>query len=174
MRVARHPGSFGVGSRPDRSVRIQPGSFTQDPGMRARDEFTDITSKGYNEWATRAAENPQKQYATSVEEEEAQRQAETLRTRVAYALSLLVGRGIGQVAIGPRASSRRVMGMGLDPQSNIATMVAALTPEARDRGWTPHQIGRRMVEPAWARINDFLEEAYATSGISLWGENGGR
>jgi len=29
--------------------RMPPGSFTQDPGMRARDEFTDITSKGYNE-----------------------------------------------------------------------------------------------------------------------------
>ena len=33
--------------RSDRSVRIQPGSFTLDPGMRARDEFTDVGSAGY-------------------------------------------------------------------------------------------------------------------------------
>ena len=194
MHVAQHSGSFSVGSGPDRSIggmrrqgpvdrfdeavgedeRIQPESFTQDPGMRARDEFTDITSKGYNEWATRVAENPQKRYATSVEEEEGQRQAETLRTRVAYALALLAGQSIGRMAIGPRASPRRVFGAGLAPGTNLATMVGALTPEIRVRGWTPHQIGRRMAEPAWARINDFLEEAYANSGISLWGENGGR
>jgi hypothetical protein len=71
--------------------RMPPGSFTQDPGMRARDEFTDITSKGYNEWAKRAAENPQKQYATSVEEEGAEARAVTLRNRVGMALMALSG-----------------------------------------------------------------------------------
>ena len=167
----RHPGSFGV-RRPDRSVRIPPGSFTQDPGMRARDEFTDVTSRGYNEWAKRAAERGgAKEYATSVEEEERRKQAETLRTRVAYVLALLASRGIGRMAIGPTASSRRVMGMGLDPGSNVATAIGALTPEAQSRGWTPHQIGRRVTQPVWARINEFLEEAYADSGISLWGRD---
>ena len=158
--------------RPDRSVRIPPGSFTQDPGMRARDEFTDVTSRGYNEWAKRAAERGgAKEYATSVEEEERRKQAETLRTRVAYVLALLASRGIGRMVIGPRASPRRVMGMGLDPGSNVGTALGALTPELRSRGLTPGQIGRRVAEPVWEKINNVLEEVYADFGISLWGQN---
>ena len=38
----------------DREGRVAPGSFNMDPGMRAPDEFTDVTSDGYNEWAKRA------------------------------------------------------------------------------------------------------------------------
>ena len=191
MGVVRHPGSFGVGRGPDRSIngmrrqgpvdrfdegeRIQPESFTQDPGMRARDEFTDVGSAGYRENAKRVAERGgAEQYSTSVGQEEAQRQAEKRRTQVAFALAILASQGMGRMAIGPRASRRQVFGAGLAPGTNAATAAAALTPEMRDRGWTPHQIGRRTAEPVWARINDFLEEAYANSGISLWGENGGR
>ena len=112
----RIPGGFGV-RRPDRSVRlgrIPPGSFTQDPGMRARDEFTDITSKGYNEWATRAAENPQKQYATSVEEEEADAEADKLRKVLMFVLAALFGGGVAGMganrALGPGA--RPGLGLG--------------------------------------------------------------
>ena len=107
----RIPGGFGV-RRPDRSVRlgrIPPGSFTQDPGMRARDEFTDITSKGYNEWATRAAENPQKQYATSVEEEGADAEADKLRKVLMFVLAALVGGG------GAAMGANRALGPGARP-----------------------------------------------------------
>jgi len=64
-----------------------------DPGMRAPDEFSDITSEGYNEWAKRAAERGgAKEYATSVEEEQADESADTLRNRTALALSFLAAR----------------------------------------------------------------------------------
>jgi hypothetical protein len=86
---ARHPGSFGV-RRPDRSVRIQPGSFTQDPGMRAPDEFSDVTSAGYRESAKRVAERGgARQDATSVEEEERKKQADEVRNLVLMALVAL-------------------------------------------------------------------------------------
>ena len=140
--------------------------------MRAPDEFTDVTSRGYNEWAKRAAERGgAKEYATSVEEEERKEQAETLRTRVAYALAILASHGLGRKIIGPTGSMRRQQAMGLAPGTNSATAAAVLAPEARDRGLTPGQIGRRVAEPVWERISEFLEKAYADSGISLWGRN---
>ena len=77
--------------RPDRSVnmRIQPGSFTQDPGMRARDEFTDVGSAGYREAAKRVSERGgAKQYATSVEEESAAERADLMRNIALTALSI--------------------------------------------------------------------------------------
>ena len=89
--VMRHPGSFGV-RRPDRSVnmRIPPGSFTQDPGMRAPDEFSDVTSAGYREHAKRVAERGgARQDATSVEEEERRKQADEVRNLVLMALVAL-------------------------------------------------------------------------------------
>ena len=89
----RHPGSFGV-RRPDRSVRIPPGSFTQDPGMRARDEFTDVTSRGYNENAKRVAEGGgAKEYATSVEEEGGKKRADEIRNLVLMTLVALTTYG---------------------------------------------------------------------------------
>jgi hypothetical protein len=92
MHVVQHSGSLSVGSRPDRSVRIQPESFTQDPGMRAADEFTDVGSAGYREQAKRVAERGgAKEYATSVEEEEAQRSAEQKREWAARVLAALMG-----------------------------------------------------------------------------------
>jgi hypothetical protein len=84
----RHPGSVGV-RRPDRSVRMQPGSFTQDPGMRARDQFTDVGSAGYREQAKRVAERGgAKEYATSVEEESAAERADLMRNIALTALSI--------------------------------------------------------------------------------------
>jgi len=72
--------------------RMPPGSFTQDPGMRAGDEFTDVGSAGYREGAKRVAERGgAKEYATSVEEEEAEARADTLRNRVGMALMALSG-----------------------------------------------------------------------------------
>jgi hypothetical protein len=171
--VMRHPGSFGV-RRPDRSVnmRIPPGSFTQDPGMRAPDEFQDVGSAGYREQAKRVAERGgARQYATSVEEEERKKQAEKRRTQVAFALALLASHWIARGMIGPRGSVRYQQVAGLAPGTNSATAAAVLAPEARDRGLTPGQIGRRLAQPALGRINEFLEKAYADAGISLWGRN---
>jgi len=72
--------------------RMPPGSFTQDPGMRAGDEFTDVGSAGYRESAERVAERGgAKEYATSVEEEGADARADTLRNRVGMALMALSG-----------------------------------------------------------------------------------
>jgi hypothetical protein len=74
--------------------RMPPGSFTQDPGMRAGDEFTDVGSAGYREQAKRVAERGgAKEYATSVEEEEADAEADTMRNRVGTALAAMVGLG---------------------------------------------------------------------------------
>ena len=73
-------------------ARIAPGSFTMDPGMRARDEFSDITSRGYNEWAKRAAERGgAKEYATSVEEEAASGRSLMIREIVMATLMALAG-----------------------------------------------------------------------------------
>ena len=107
------PGGFGV-RRPDR--RILPGSFTLDPGMRARDEFTDVTSAGYRESAERVAERGgAKEYATSVEEEEAAGSAATKRDLLLLALMTLVGgRGLGQgmtrVGTNPRFMPAGIVG----------------------------------------------------------------
>ena len=109
------PGGFGV-RRPDRSARIPPGAFTQDPGMRARDEFTDVSSEGYNEWAKRAAERGgAEEYATSVEEEGAAESAATKRDWLLMALMTLVGgRGLGQgmtrVGTNPRLMPAHIVG----------------------------------------------------------------
>jgi len=94
MEGSRVPGGFGVVS----PSRVSPGSFTQDPGMRARDEFTDITSRGYNEQAKRVAERGgAKEYATSVGQEEAEAGADELRNAVALILASLVGgAGLGR------------------------------------------------------------------------------
>ena len=108
---------------------------------------------------------------TREEAERRRKQAETLRTRVGYALALLASRGIGRMAIGPTASRRRVLGAGLAPGSNAGALLGALVPEAHRRGWTPGQIGRRVAEPVWEKINEVLENIYEDSGISLWGSN---
>ena len=117
MRVVRHPGSFGVSSRPDRSVRIQPESFTQDPGMRAQaGQFTDVTSRDYaRQAAAQAKRGGALQYATSVEEEEADASADTKRELLMIALlTLLGGKGLGQgvrrLATNPRLRLGAVVG----------------------------------------------------------------
>jgi len=75
-------------------ARMPEGSLTQDPGMRAGDEFTDVASPGYRESAERVAERGgAKEYATSVEEEGAEARADTLRNRVGMALAAMVGLG---------------------------------------------------------------------------------
>jgi hypothetical protein len=85
------PGSFTSETRRFAS-RASTGSAVQDPGMRAGDEFTDVTSAGYREQAKRVAERGgAKEYATSVEEEEADARADTLRNRVGMALMALSG-----------------------------------------------------------------------------------
>ena len=61
------PGGFGV-RRPDRSERIPPGSFTQDPGMRAQaGQFTDVTSRDYaRQAAAQAKRGGALEFGTSV------------------------------------------------------------------------------------------------------------
>jgi len=95
--------------------RIAAGSFNMDPGMRAPDEFTDVTSEGYNEWAKRAAERGgAKEYATSVEEEEADSEADELRGQLLFALAALglggVGGKVANRMLGPGA--RPGLGLG--------------------------------------------------------------
>ena len=98
--------------RSDRSVRIQPGSFTLDPGMRARDEFTDVGSAGYREAAKRVAERGgAKEYATSVEEEEGRRSAEQKREWTARVLAALVGGSAFGSGMSRFASSPNIMGV---------------------------------------------------------------
>ena len=108
---------------------------------------------------------------TREEAERRRKQAETVRTGVAYALLLMATRGMARGAIGPTASRRRVLGAGLAPGSNAGALLGALVPEAHRRGWTPGQIGRRVAEPVWEKINEVLENIYEDSGISLWGSN---
>ena len=96
-------------------ARMPEGSFTQDPGMRAGDEFTDVASPGYREGAKRVAERGgAKEYATSVEEEEADAKASTLRNRVGIALATLVAGGVmgmgANRALGP--GPRPGLGLG--------------------------------------------------------------
>jgi hypothetical protein len=88
-------------------ARMPEGSFTQDPGMRAGDEFTDVGSPGYREGAKRVAEGGgAKQYATSVEEEEAETRADTLRNRVGLALATMMGMGVASAAGGVSTTLR--------------------------------------------------------------------
>ena len=108
---------------------------------------------------------------TREEAERRREQAERLRTQVALAVALLGSRGIARGAIGPTPSNRRVLGAGLAPGSNAGALLGALVPEAHRRGWTPGQIGRRVAEPVWEKINEVLENIYEDSGISLWGSN---
>ena len=90
--------------------RIAAGSFNMDPGMRAPDEFTDVTSEGYNEWAKRAAERGgAKEYATSVAEEEADSEADELRGQLLFALAALVTGGVGGKV------ANRMLGPGARP-----------------------------------------------------------
>ena len=91
--------------------RIAAGSFNLDPGMRAPDEFTDVTSEGYNEWAERAAERGgAKEYATSVEEEEGRRAAEQKREWTARILAALVGGSAFGSGMQRFSTSPKVMG----------------------------------------------------------------
>ena len=91
--------------------RIPPGSFTQDPGMRAGDEFTDVGSAGYREQAKRVAERGgAKEYATSVEEGEATRSAEQKREWTARVLGALVGGSAFGSGLQRFSTSPKVMG----------------------------------------------------------------
>ncbi len=90
--------------------RIAAGSFNMDPGMRAPDEFTDVTSAGYRENAKRAAERGgAKEYATSVEEEEADSEADERRKQLLFALAALITGGAGGMA------ANRALGPGARP-----------------------------------------------------------
>jgi hypothetical protein len=80
--------------------------------MRARDEFTDVGSAGYREQAKRVAEGGgAKEYATSVEEEEARRSAEQKREWAARLLAAIMGgRAMGS-GMSRFASSPNIMGV---------------------------------------------------------------
>jgi hypothetical protein len=90
--------------------RIAAGSFNMDPGMRAPDEFSDVASAGYRENAKRVAERGgAKQYATSVEEEEADTEAGERRKQLMFVLAALIGGGAGGMG------ASRAMGPGARP-----------------------------------------------------------
>ena len=96
-------------------ARIAAGSFGLDPGMRAADEFSDVASAGYRENAKRVAERGgAREYATSVEEEEADAEGAERRRQLMFALAALIGGGmLGQGAnraLGP--GPRPGLGLG--------------------------------------------------------------
>ena len=96
--------------------RIAAGSFNMDPGMRAPDEFTDVTSEGYRESAKRVAERGgAKEYATSVEEEEADSEADELRGQLLFALAALGLGGVGGMAANRALGPGARPGLGLGP-----------------------------------------------------------
>jgi hypothetical protein len=77
--------------------------------MRAADEFTDVGSAGYREQAKRVAERGgAKEYATSVEEEEAQRSVEQKRKWVLMLLAALTTGGAAGGALNLGMASSRV------------------------------------------------------------------
>jgi hypothetical protein len=107
-------------------ARMPEGSFTQDPGMRAGDEFTDVGSAGYREQAKRVAERGgAKEYATSVEEEEADAEADTLRNRVGMALATMMGMGVASAAGGVSTTLRNA---GMEP--SMRNILGGLTNRA--------------------------------------------
>ena len=175
-------GKFSVGDRPDgrnpeagsadaaffapapapvslpEAPRMQPGSFNMDPGMRARDEFQNVASAGYNQNAQRVAERGgAKQYETSVQEEQADQQSATARKGMLLALMAMMGvGGVGGVASAARpmtAFQRGTFGqVGANPGLGRSMMG---TPSARqaaaNRGLHPQygtSIGRPAVRPA--------------------------
>ena len=97
--------------------RIPPGSFTMDPGMRAQaGQFTDVTSRDYaRQAAAQAKRGGAMQYATSVEEEQADASADTKRDLLMIALlTLLGGKGLGhgvrRLSTNPLLRNRHVLG----------------------------------------------------------------
>jgi hypothetical protein len=89
-------------------ARMPPGSFTQDPGMRAQGgEFTDVASPGYaRQAAAHAGRGGVKEYATSVEEQQTEAKADTLRNRVGMVLATMMGMGVASAAGGVSATLR--------------------------------------------------------------------
>ncbi len=103
------PGGFGV-RRPDRSVdlsdvrareRIQPGSFTLDPGMRAqKGQFTDVTSRDYGRHhAAHAKRGGALQFGTSVEAERDAGRDKLIMEIVGMVLAAMAGAKMGSSPI---------------------------------------------------------------------------
>jgi hypothetical protein len=118
----------GLRDRFDEAVgedeRIQEGSFGLDPGMRAADEFQDVTSAGYREAAKRVAERGgAEQYATSVGQEEGEAEADELRNVVALILAGLIGGGFGAGrGVAPGFAGRNQSGAAFNQGANFHGM----------------------------------------------------
>ena len=140
---------------------MPPGSFTQDPGMRAGGEFTDVASPGYREHAKRVAEGGgAKQYATSVEEEGAEARADTLRNRVGLALAAMVGLGsAGALGAASRPLvNRGATGLTRHGDRYLDRMVqAGHKPNVPGRGLPGHNASPSL-------LNDATVDALRTSG----------
>jgi len=191
--------------RPDRSVlmerplqnastdtrliagRMPPGSFTLDPGMRAGDEFTDVTSPGYREHAKRVAERGgAMEYATSVEEEEGKEQADQIRELVLMALlaTTMFGEATGANQVGRYIAERdaffkgpyQTVTIGQRPPSPIHALSWPL-PVRRRPGANTRGGGWQGVPDDWRRIQagqtrtltrqdllDYLRKTYGGSG----------
>jgi hypothetical protein len=114
--------------------RIAAGSFNMDPGMRAPDEFSDVASAGYRENAKRVAERGgAREYATSVEEEEADAEGAERRRQLMFALAALIGGGmLGQGAnraLGP--GPRPGLGLGSRNPTQAEWNAMKMRPGAR-------------------------------------------
>ena len=94
------PGGFGV-RRPDRSVRIPPGSFTQDPGMRAQaGQFTDVTSRDYaRQAAAQAKRGGALEFGTSVGAERDAGRDRLIMEIVGMVLATMAGAKMGSSPI---------------------------------------------------------------------------
>ena len=90
--MARIPEGFGV-RRPDRSVRMQPGEATLDPGMRAQaGQFTDVTSPGYARQAAAQAERGgAMEFGTSAEAMRDKERDDLVMSVVGAVLAMMTG-----------------------------------------------------------------------------------
>jgi len=152
--------------------RMPPGSFTQDPGMRAGDEFTDVTSAGYREGAERVAERGgAKEYATSVEEEEADAEADTLRNRVGTALASMAVMGMGMNAALGFGAARTggatipsALGAGAREATGMYARVAdPLAQRMRPTDMGIQTVGRGLGTPAQMAEREAAERALRQS-----------
>ena len=91
--MARVPEGFGVRRRPDRSVRMQPGEATLDPGMRAQaGQFTDVTSPGYARQAAAQAERGgAMEFGTSAEAMRDKERDDLVMSVVGAVLAMMTG-----------------------------------------------------------------------------------
>ena len=149
--MPRVPGGFNV-RRPDRSVRMQPGEATLDPGMRAQaGQFTDVTSPGYAAQAAAQAERGgAMEFGTSVEAEGDAGRDALMMEIVGMVLATMTGGGAATAPItARRAFERLALGGRRRHGAGAGSEVRRLENLAMEQGTGAYGMGRanRMTEP---------------------------